>query len=304
MKKLLTLLICIITSTIAIKGMKTESIAESCAYEVKKIILLDIAQNVHKYTYKDPTLASHTILNISYINKQLYRELDKTKNDPRVIRDMVKKYAYSSNMPGFMVLNCLKLPGAKKCLTLTQQLYCDDLDENQIKKLFDEGAFLEYYDSSKSTPLAHWGCHQNPNSINLMKKLLDLGANINAAESFRCILCNKNIEKINLALKYKPVKYYAIWRIALTEEFQHIINLLFPDSTKDDLNIGLKCYIDKGKYLPEIMQQFITHGADPKVALNHLQHLLQTNYYSLDSYDNPKKNLIFLQKALQYSSKI
>jgi len=69
---------------------------EHFPYELKKNILLELSQNCHRYvgkmSYENQPLnkAKRIISNISLINKDLYKELDKERNDPITTRIMIK----------------------------------------------------------------------------------------------------------------------------------------------------------------------------------------------------------------------
>ena len=96
MKKLVAAVICTIISTLHILGMEknTLQIPEHFPYECSKHILLEYAQNVHRYVcekhgYKNNREPSDIIFNVSLVNKDLYKELDKERNDPITARTII-----------------------------------------------------------------------------------------------------------------------------------------------------------------------------------------------------------------------
>jgi hypothetical protein len=281
MKKLLTLLFTIIFSPYIFsmnEKKELQPISEAFPYELKKMILLDLSKNVHKYVLKEmgnnkAQIASRVIFNVSLVNWDLYKELDKTRNDPITARTIITNVACNDwdNFDPCLAKH-LTFPGAKKCLALSDQLYANDLTPDKIEELYNGGALINYQGIDKSYfVLSHWIV--SPMGTNNMIKLLDLGANPNIPRKasrtdypLETAIKKSSPDKIKIILKYNPQKNYDIWETALLYPYRDCIDLLIPDSTPDELNDGLECCI-YSYYIPEIMQKFIAHGASSSKAL-------------------------------------
>lgn len=242
-------------------------------YDLKKAILLKLAQNVHYYVRsvdisKRAQFASEIIGYVSFVNKDLYKELDKQRNDPITVRPILIdiacgihykycNYFYVENMP---------LPGAQKCIEYSKQLTDETLTPDKAEQLVKKGAILNYHHQNCQSPLSYWCCimHNNsPQSVAVFKKLLELGANHNEFNVLNYIMdTNGNMDLISEILKYPTQKNKRVWIAAIQK--QEYVDLLIPTSTPDELNIGLRACIDQySDYKPEMMQQFIDSGANP-----------------------------------------
>lgn len=297
MKKLFTLLLCSIIFTFPVVGMEKikddVSVPENFPNDCKRKILINyFAQNVHNYIknyYENDDSYSHysvgyvaritgrIIGKISFINWEFYKALDKERNDPVTTRTMLKNivvtYYPTEKLTELGIVHALKSPGAKKCIQLSDALFGKRVTPKKIKKLFNEGAFLNYFDEyKKSTVLSYWVGSNTKRSTAIVGKLLQLGANPNVyckeSSPLHKALSGNNIEKIKLLLHYKAIKE---WYIALVGRgYQRFIDIFIANSTNDELNDGLIVCCKFHPYLPEIMQKFIDSGASPSVALPHI----------------------------------
>lgn len=291
---------------------------ETCPYyDLKKTILLDLSQNVHKYVRKEygtenANLASRIIYNVSSINKDLYKELDKQRNDPITARTIITNF---SAIPRTIITNIspsniylmrryLKTPGAKKCFELSEQLYLPDLTTDKIMQLFHKGALLDYTGQhSHQSVLNHWIYPYNNNAI--VKKLLELGASPNTAHKHKkpplelAIELRKR-ETFEIIFNYNPIKTQAVWNAALQAHHQrnNHIDLMISNSTYNELNDGLIACTTTYHNYTEIMQEFIDKGADPNIALSpSINEISLIDINDTNSVSIKKFNLLCDQKA-------
>src|SRR6266404_6935316 len=129
-------------------------------YDAKKMILLELAQNVlyhtrSKYISKRAQLASQIIGYVSFVNKDLYKELDKQRNDPIAIRPIMIDIAYDTrfNNYNYFYVENMPLPGAQKCIEYTKQLTDEKLTPDKTEQLFQQGAILNYQHNNCQSPL-------------------------------------------------------------------------------------------------------------------------------------------------------
>ncbi len=305
MNKLLITLVCAITFTPHIFSMEENSlqqVSQALPYKCSKKILLELSQNCHRYAdnYEwnctKSALVSRIIFNVSLVNKDLYQELDKQRNDPITARSIIinTRHQYLDDSFASDDVENFVFPGAKKCRELTAQLYDDNLTEDMVEKLFHQGATIDYdVNASRHTvlhypPLFYWGCisHKNEEqSKAIIKKLLDLGANPDKCDVLTYVIDTENIDLTKMILNYKPVIKFNTWRAVsvVSRNMQEYIDLLLPCATQDELNDGLYCFACNSLvYKPEIMQKFIDNGANPSIALHQLITRL-TNFTLLDA---------------------
>jgi hypothetical protein len=159
------------------------SVPENFPDDCKKKILIDyLVKDVHKQIknfHKDRgdcfcynvdqvcRLAGRLIVGISFINWDFYKALEKERNDPVTTRTMLKNIVatYYPNNEGteLEMVHYFKSPGAKKCIELSNRLFNKVMTPEEIEQLYNEGAFLNYYDkyrhcdNSKNTVLGYWG---------------------------------------------------------------------------------------------------------------------------------------------------
>ena len=116
----------------------------------------------------------------------------------------------------------------------------------------------------------YWIIKNDKNSIEIVEKLLQLGANPDAyyEESnyspLPLVVCNNNVDVVKLLLSYKARKQ---WYWVFRDQPPKCIDLFIDYSTKDELTDGLIACVRCRDYLPEIMQKLIDKGANPSAAL-------------------------------------
>jgi hypothetical protein len=288
-------------------------------YEIKKKILLELAQNVHyRVRRQDPSsrtwLANKIIGYVSFVNKDLYAALDQQRNNPITARNIITNLKYQC--PNQNLAWNLKFPGAKKCYELSEQLYNDDLTEEMAENLFQQGAIIDYsVTKNKKTgelqycPLKYW-CdprRNNNQGKEIIKKLLDLGANPDEENCLVHVIHGKGIDMTKTVLAYKPMLDNPVWNAAIlyvtVNNNSAYIDLLISRATHDELNIGLICCFgelyDTILYRPTLMQKFINNGANPNIALPHLLNRLKSIENPFDADGHFVQNLKFFceQKA-------
>lgn len=287
MKKLFIIYLCSIIVTFPVLSINlgqinVVSVPHNFPVELTNRILFDLAQNAHNYVHKaDPFFTPmnevKTILRtISILNKEWHKNLDKQRNDPVATRTMIQNIGttcYSkldNSFPPMGIIKQLCTPGAKKCISLSIQLYDNDLTVESVEQLYNAGAMLDYYDvMQRQTVLSYWVKRLNAVSIDIMRKLLELGANPYAY--YECGDCSPlqnamhhgNLKKNKLLLSYKAKKE---WYKAFQNPFRRFIDLFIEYSTQDELNEGLTVCANNC-YSLEIMQKLIDKGANPSVAL-------------------------------------
>jgi hypothetical protein len=295
-------------------------------YDMKKKILLEFAQNVHRYSTSgyDRTArfqlcsnrASQIIFNVSLVNKDLYKKLDKQRNDPITARSIITKITSKLNFNvNLNVINGFTFPGAKKCRELSEQLYKNDLTKDEVENLFKQGAIINFSVTAASNnpdlkewPLHHWYQLTNRNQ-DIIKKLLDLGADpVHSTCNFlEAIILNADSNMTKMILNYKPKISHDVWLMAISINTDSCINLLIPYATQDELDFGLANCVSPTKFKNccisymqhkqiETMQQFIDHGANPNVALDHLMTEFATVQNAFDHHKEFKKIFKFLCK--------
>lgn len=294
------------TFTSYIFGMESKTLQspEIFPYELKKKIILELSQNVHRYIpLSQPKFARKIMNRISLINKDLYNELKKQRNDPISTRTMIINIAFACNRTESNIAHILCTPGAQKCINLSEKLYSPNLNSLTIKKLFNMGALVNYYQPDEGTVLCYWFLHKAPQSLAIIKMLLILGANPNEEESLINIAINqKSTKKIKLLIKYKAEKPWSL----ILEQQQKLIDYCIANSTQDELNDGLISCITT-KYEPRIMQQFIDKGANPSIGLApilneiiNMMYITDFNYFSINEVIKniliPDSNSPFIQK--------
>src|SRR5579862_4484057 len=192
-------------------------------YELKKKILLEFAQNVHRYSnYYDDSI-SRIIFNVSLVNKDLYKELDKQRNDPIAARFIIMHFKYKHHnllhFDSYLTDKC-KFPGAQKCFALSKELYEPTLTPDMIENLFQQGVILDLSkDRYTQSPLIYWCMLRNnqnqDHNKKIIKKLLDLGANPNECGALVYVIEKKFIDYVQLILNYKPIINNAVWLSAM-----------------------------------------------------------------------------------------
>lgn len=326
MKKLVAAAICTIISTLHILGMETNTlqIPEHFPYECSKHILLEYAQNVHRYVrekhgYRSNREPSGIIFNVSLVNKDLYKQLDKERNDPITARTIITNLKNTCPDWNCLTVEKLRFPGAKKCIALSEQLYDENLTIEKLEQLFSKGAILDFsvtkkpFDSSqyKEKPLIHWYQEVGGNSYAITKKLLELGADPNQCGFLELLIKEgESQELITITLKYTARINHYTWDAALSKDYPTYRDLLINHSTPDELNAGLVCCaINKynslrSTYSQETMQQLIDNGANPNIALYHLMVTLKDKPCPLNDDNNFVKNFNFLckQKAFDQTT--
>ncbi len=324
MHKLLTSLLCAVIFTCSVIGMEKEiSVPANFPDDCKNKILIDyLVKDVHKQIknfHKDSCycfgysvdqvcrLAGRLIVRISRINWDFYKILEKERNDPVATRTMLKNIVstYYPNHEGteLEMVHWFKSPGAQKCIRLSNQLFLTGMTPEKIEQLYNEGAFLNYYDSynyvdpSKETVLSYWvDCGAQESDI-IVEKLLQLGANPNLSEGYTSFplikaMRRNSIEKIKLLLSYKAKKeWYNVLSCIL---YHRYIDTIIAYCTKDELNDGLVACVDAYAYRPEIMQKLIDNGAEPSAALPHVLKNIIEKVDILDSDNSAVLNFNFL----------
>jgi len=278
-------------------------------YELKKKILLEFAQNVHRYSnYYDDSI-SRIIFNVSLVNKDLYKELDKQRNDPIAARFIIMHFKYKHHnllhFDSYLTDKC-KFPGAQKCFALSKELYEPTLTPDMIENLFQQGVILDLSkDRYTQSPLIYWCMLRNnqnqDHNKKIIKKLLDLGANPNECGALVYVIEKKFIDYVQLILNYKPIINNAVWLSAMITfpSTNECIDLLLSYATKDELNAGLICCFHNHEYKPNLMQKFIDNGANPNIALPHLMKQSKSTCNPFDTHTSFNKNFTFFceQKA-------
>ncbi len=256
--------------------------------ELKKKILLELAQNVHLYVasyYNKEFRAQETsriIGYVSFINWDLYKELHKERNDSVTANKIILRVLCRNN-EDFTRHEAQKLsfPGAQKCLALSDELYDYDLTPDRIEILLEHGASLYYKKANTEPLLKHWctkyRCNDKIRALNNVKKLLELGIDHNKYDILGGLLMmvsRPNIDNLIITLlQYPTKKTVALWKKIITQ--QKLIDFTIPLSTPDELSNGLiACMHKNKKYNPDLMQQFINNGADPDKALKRAMNLL------------------------------
>ncbi|HEX4068541.1 MAG TPA: hypothetical protein VHX42_00425 [Candidatus Babeliales bacterium] len=296
MKKLLITLACTIIiipqsfccvprpKKIEFNQKKDVSTPENFPDDLKKMILLELSQNCHRYTIHYENMcskeATRIIFYVSLVNKDLYKELDKYRNDPIAARDIITNIQRKNNFTTCFFVDGFTFPGAQKCLKLSRQLYKIDLTENDVEILFRKGAIIDFTVTenipdrsrkSQSCPLRYW---YKKNNQPIMKKLLDLGANPNGTDLLSDVVAYNNIDITQLLLNYHPKITAGAWQNAMSEKIHEYLDLLLSHATQDELNDGLVCCFNCNDnniiYRPDIMQKYIDNGANPDIALSHL----------------------------------
>jgi len=301
MNKLLPLFICTILATPYISGMKKTDIQPVNQADELKNALTIMCINANTYIPKSkPEILSQTVCTMRLVSKEISKEL----SDPRVISSLISKFVFSNNFFEWRITDRLKFPGAQQCIALSDKLYDKDLTIDKVEELFNQGAILNYNQTNLPYVLSHWSLNRNPEGTSIVKKLLELGTtpdHHNSDEPMRYALFSKNKDTIMLLLKWKATKAWN--RVILEKEYQEFRKLLMDHSTPEELNEGLKVCI-MGSYKPEIMQEFINHGADVNVALAHANIRMQNSYYHNTDYRNHTTNIInFLHNCLSSSAK-
>lgn len=294
MKKLFIVYLCSIIVTFPVLSINlgqidVVSVPDNFPIELTNRILLDLAQNVHNYVGKadpfhDPVSQVKCILRkVSILNKEWYNNLDKQRNDPVATRTLIQNIGITcySNIPDMSfppmgIIKRLCTPGAKKCIALSDQLYDENLTPKGIEQLYNDGAILDYCNKKivRKTVLSYWLRGDNNKSMEIITKLLQLGANSDAyyeggigASPLAIALWHNNADKVKLLLSYKAKKH---WCIVLEERCRRFIDTFIQYSTKDELTDGLIACIAEHFYLPEIMQNLVDRGANPSVVLPHV----------------------------------
>jgi hypothetical protein len=270
-------------------------------YDLQKNILLELAQNVHRYvaSYCNKGFraqeTSRIIGYVSFINWDLYKELNKERNDP-VTASKIILHVLCRNNEDFTLHEAEKLsfPGAQKCLALSNELYDYSLTPGRIETLLEQGASLYYKKTNTEPLLQHWctkyRCSDNIRALNNVKKLLELGIDHNKYNILGGLILmasRPNIDNLIITLlQYPTKKTVGLWKKIITK--QELVDFLIPLSTPDELNKGLIACLHKYKqYNPNLMQQFINSGADPDKALNRAMNLLfNWNQQTRDNVDS------------------
>lgn len=289
-------------------------------YECSKIILLECSQNVHKYANEKydcnrAIMASHIIFNVSLVNWDLYKRLDKQRNDPLTARTIITNITYSPDIFDCNVAEFLSFPGAKKCLILSKQLYDKDNTPNTIETLFQQGAMLDYSDRETCQyPLEYWCNIKHNNSQTnkaIVQKLLQLGASPIKCDLLHYGIKTENIDLVKMVLTYNPRMSCKVWEAALSNKTtRKYIDLLIGHSTCDELTDGLISCIQANynpiysHYRQLIMKNFIDKGANRHKALSHLIAALNYENNSLFYQTIFVENFNFLcdQKAFDETS--
>lgn len=324
MKTLLTSLILITTFTPYITCMNQEAtFAEADPYDLKKMILLELSQNIHKYVSKENEKyaaleASWIIRNVSRVNWNLYNELDKQRNDPVTNRIMINNLikilnAYSADT----IMENMQTLGAKKCIHASNELYrWFSISPEKIEELFKAGAVFDYYGADHNGN--HWVSREHilshcKNNIPAFNKLLELGANPNKGNIMYNTIRTQNAEQIATVLKYKPTdKNWSAFLQRHNErhitgyKFKNTLDVLIAHSSPNDLNDGLIACVKNKQYVPEIMQQLIDNGANPNIALPHALKSIHNSYGPINTDTNFIQNVNFLcdQKAFDQTTLI
>ena len=253
-----------------------ETIPATYPLELKEKILLEYSQNVQRYVQKKfninkAIVASRIIFNVSLINKNLYKTLEQTRNNPIIARTIINNLAYSKDHSlDAHLADHFTFPGAQKCLSLSKTLYDNGLTKDLVEYLHQQGATLDYWDSKLNTcPVKYWNSYvkrNNPKSSKIVKKMLKLGTNVDQCNLLSQAIHDKNIELIQNIFHYSPAKNKC-WSLALLY-FPECIDILIPYSSPDELNSALGCCLDTNKDESGIMQKLIDNGADPNQALD------------------------------------
>jgi len=195
----------------------------------------------------------------------------------------------------------LTLAQKKERFLLNKQLFANNLTPDKIDDLLRKGANINYVDhKTYQTPLSYWLCpsrKDNHQAIILAKDLLQKGANID--RNLASAMHNENMEQVQILLPYASDKE---WNSAVSFYPECIDLLIEHSTTQQDLNEGLvACVTTKYyqtekhiEYMPEIMEKFITKGANPTLALNALVVELDTIPVPTKINDNFCKNFLFL----------
>jgi hypothetical protein len=328
MKKLFISFVSIFIFIPSILGMNELTESQSTPeipYDMQKRILLDLAQNIHCYVDKkryndDLTIVSRVIRNVGLLNKDLYKALYETRNNPKIARSIITNLACKKdNTLYFDTASQFTFPGAKRCLELTHQLYDENLTPTELEKLFKQGAILNYATTRCHQPayrdvLSYWCCYSRNDqqqAAQLLTKLLQLGVKLDS-HNFSYVINNKNIAYTKIMAPYATITNQC-WAYAL-DNGPDYIKILIEHSQPKDLDEGLKTCVGTKwwqnsetaaiSYNPEAMKQLINAGADTSIALNHLINELSKIKISLNNDNHPfYQNFIFLCKYGAFNQK-
>ena len=276
-----------------------------CTLEEKGFSI--ITQDIYASANHDTQLASRIIHDISLINKNLYKALDKERNDPITARDIIIQFTVLEDQFSLDIAKKLRFPGATKCLALSQQLYDKNLTQDTIELLFKKGAVLNYWSDEDISPLSYWTQSNDKNSIMIMKKLIQLGADPNYDpiwnyNSFIIAIKKESLDKLNVLLNYYTLMHgtsttsIPVWAEILdlyykgSEHFMgykqcpKLIDLLITKIPEKNCSFGLMaCTITPELRSPlrtQLMQKFIDFGADTGLVLQYL--LKRIAFYTPD----------------------